>query len=121
MRSKLLSSLNSSYPFDCHSYLFFSFAFERLEYLTYCHLLQRYLEVKYGSICEAKSAYLILMSRLEEMHDLNEHCMELMLKMDLNWAKYVGPITSELYDLNLKLQQQKMQQQQQQMQQQTIT
>lgn len=70
----------------------------RLEYLTYCHLLQRYLEVKYNSVCEAKTIYLNLMSRLEEMHDLNEQCMELILK--LADPKYIGPLTVELYDLN---------------------
>lgn len=69
-----------------------------LEYLTYCHLLQRYLEVKYNSVCEAKTIYLNLLSRLEEMHDLNEQCMELILK--LADPKYIGPLTVELYDLN---------------------
>lgn len=69
-----------------------------LEYLTYCHLLQRYLEVKYNSVCEAKSTYLALMSQLEQLHELNDECMELILK--LADPKYIGPLTVELYDLN---------------------
>ena len=32
------------------------------------------------------------------MHDLNEQCMELILK--LADPKYIGPLTVELYDLN---------------------
>lgn len=68
--------------------------------MTYCHLLQRYLEVKYSSVCEAKTAYLNLLSRLEEMHELNEQCIEVMLKLN---PKYFGPLLNELFDINKKI------------------
>ncbi|KAH9506883.1 zinc ion binding [Dermatophagoides farinae] len=71
-----------------------------LEYYTYCHLLQRYLEVKYQSICEARSIYLNLLSRLEEISYFNEELMEMILmKFD---PQYIGPLTKELFELEKK-------------------
>ncbi len=68
----------------------------RLEQQTYIYLLQRYLESKHSSKCEAKTRYLRLMSKLEELHILNEEHVRIYLDIDPN---DVGPLLIEIFDL----------------------
>ena len=68
----------------------------RLEQQTYIYLLQRYLETKYSSKCEAKTRYLRFMSILEDLHILNEEHVRLYLDID---PKDVGPLLVEIFDL----------------------
>lgn len=75
------------------NYVYFIF---RLEKQTYSYLLQRYLEVKYQSVCEAKTTYLFLMNKLEELNILNEHHVRVYLDIDPN---DVGPLLIEIFDL----------------------
>ncbi|UXI18636.1 hypothetical protein NH340_JMT04579 [Sarcoptes scabiei] len=72
-----------------------------LEYLSYCHLLFRYLNLKYKSPFEAKSVYLNLLARLEQLDYFTEECIEtIIMKFD---SKCIGPLTSEVYDVKRKL------------------
>ncbi len=68
----------------------------RLEQQTYIYLLQRYLQTKHSSKCEAKTRFLRLMSKLEELHFLNEGFVRMYLDIDPN---DVGPLLVEMYDL----------------------
>lgn len=69
-----------------------------VQFQTYSHLLRKYLQVKYSSICEGRSIYLKLLTGIQEIRYLNEQFLDLMLKIDM---KLIGPLTLELYDLNL--------------------
>ena len=68
----------------------------RLEQQTYMYLLQRYLEIKYYSKCEAKSKFLRLMTKLEELHSLNEEHIRMYLDAD---PSDFGPLLVEIFDL----------------------
>lgn len=71
--------------------------------MSYCHLLRRYLEIKYQSICEARSVYINLLSRMEELNYFSEECIETII-MKFN-PKYIGPLTYEVWNLGQKLKQ----------------
>ena len=64
--------------------------------MTYIYLLQRYLETKCELICEAKSEYLTLMKRLEELYALNEDYVRIYLNVNPN---EIGPLLIEIFDL----------------------
>lgn len=69
----------------------------REEFLNYCYLLRRYLQVKYnGESCMAKNSYLALMYRLEELYPLAEDVTRIYL--DLN-PQNAGQLFVELFDL----------------------
>ncbi len=71
----------------------------RLEQQTYMHLLQRYLETKHSSKCEAISIYLKLMRFLEELRVLKEsNCY---IKLDIE-PEDVGLLLTEFFDLKHK-------------------
>ncbi|CAG2173965.1 unnamed protein product [Oppiella nova] len=69
----------------------------KLEQQVYMYLLQRYLEIKYYSKCEAKSKFLRLMTKLEELHLLNEDHIRMYL--DAGSANDFGPLLLEIFDL----------------------
>ncbi|CAG2110546.1 unnamed protein product [Medioppia subpectinata] len=69
----------------------------KLEQQTYMYLLQRYLLNKYKAKCVAKLKFLRLMSKLEELHTLNEKHVKIYLEVD---PQDVGPLLLEILDLN---------------------
>lgn len=70
-----------------------------LQFLTYSHLLRKYLQVKYSSVCEGRSIFIKLLNGIQEIRHMNEKFLDLALKMDM---KFFGPLTLELYELNFK-------------------
>ncbi|XP_013790291.1 nuclear hormone receptor HR96-like [Limulus polyphemus] len=67
----------------------------RFEQESYYYLLQRYLHTIYSE-WEARSSYLMLISKLEELHLLNENHVRIFL--DVN-PKDVEPLLIEIFDL----------------------
>lgn len=67
----------------------------RVQQEAYYTLLRRYLESVYSS-CEARSAYLKLVQRIDELHSLNENHVRIYL--DVN-PKEVEPLLIEIFDL----------------------
>lgn len=68
----------------------------KLEQDTYYYLLRRYLE-SVCSGCEPRRAYLHLIGRLQDLHQLNESHIQLFLEVD---PKLVEPLLIEIFDLN---------------------
>ncbi|KAH9388703.1 Ligand binding domain of hormone receptors protein [Tyrophagus putrescentiae] len=69
----------------------------RDEFLNYCYLLKRYLYINSnGDKCKAKSSYIVLMHRLEELYYLAEDIVRIYLDMD---PENAGPLFVELFDL----------------------
>ncbi|XP_022253747.1 uncharacterized protein LOC106469496 isoform X2 [Limulus polyphemus] len=66
-----------------------------LEQKNYYYLLKRYLDTIYTG-CEARSCYLKLISKLQELHLLNENHVQIFL--DVN-PKDVEPLLIEIFDL----------------------
>ncbi|XP_076368550.1 nuclear hormone receptor HR96-like [Tachypleus tridentatus] len=66
-----------------------------LEQKNYYYLLKRYLDTIYTG-CEARSFYLKLISKLQELHLLNENHVQIFL--DVN-PKDVEPLLIEIFDL----------------------
>ncbi|RWS02506.1 hypothetical protein B4U79_09088 [Dinothrombium tinctorium] len=62
----------------------------------YMFLLKRYLETTIKSKCEAHTAYIKLMSKVEELHILNDDHVSIFLEVDPN---IVGPLLIEIFDL----------------------
>lgn len=60
------------------------------------YLLERYLEIKYKSTCEARSDLMQLMVKVEELRRLNEEHVKIYLDVDPN---HVGPLLIEIFDL----------------------
>ncbi|CAG2174571.1 unnamed protein product [Oppiella nova] len=60
------------------------------------YLLQRYLEIKYGTKSEARDKYMRLMKTLDELHVLNEENVRYHLEVD---PREIGPLLIELFDL----------------------
>ncbi|KFM75069.1 Nuclear hormone receptor HR96, partial [Stegodyphus mimosarum] len=67
----------------------------RLEQNTYYYLLRRYLDSMYD-YCEAKTVYLKLIHKVQELHILNENHVRVYL--DVN-PKDVEPLLIEIFDL----------------------
>ncbi|XP_046918193.2 nuclear hormone receptor HR96 [Dermatophagoides farinae] len=68
------------------------------EFLNYCYLLNRYLHVKHdGDSCAAKTSFITLMHRLEELFHLSEDIVR--IYMDLN-PQNAGQLFVELFDLS---------------------
>lgn len=67
----------------------------KLEQDSYLFLLRRYLESIYSG-CEARSTYLNLVKKMEELHILNENHVRVFL--DVN-PKDVEPLLIEIFDL----------------------
>ncbi|CAB4059110.1 NR1IN [Lepeophtheirus salmonis] len=73
----------------------------KLEQETYYYLLKRYLENFYkGRRCEARSAFLSLIERLQDLHRLSETHLQVYLEVDQN---YMEPLLIEIFDLNPKI------------------
>ncbi|KPM03375.1 nuclear hormone receptor-like protein 1 [Sarcoptes scabiei] len=68
----------------------------RLEFFRNSILLQKYLQSKYGSICEGRASYLKLLARIEELNYINEKCIELLFKLD---PTVIGPLTKEIFNV----------------------
>lgn len=79
----------------------YSYKFYRDEFLNYCYLLKRYLYINSnGDKCKAKSSYIVLMHRLEELYYLAEDIVRIYLDMD---PENAGPLFVELFDLKWAL------------------
>jgi len=63
---------------------------------TYYYLLRRYLETVCND-CEPRDVYLSLISKLVDLHRLNESHIQLFLEVD---PKLVEPLLIEIFDLN---------------------
>lgn len=66
---------------------------------SYYYLLRRYLESVYPG-CEAKSTFLKLMKKINELHKLNETIVNVYL--DVNPAQ-VEPLLREIFDLKVNM------------------
>ncbi|XP_063704782.1 nuclear hormone receptor HR96 [Culicoides brevitarsis] len=71
----------------------------KLEQNSYYYLLRRYLESVYQG-CEAKSTFLKLMQKINELHKLNEEIVNVYL--DVNPTQ-VEPLLREIFDLKVNL------------------
>jgi hypothetical protein len=71
----------------------------RLEQQTYMYLLQRYLQTKHTSKCEAKTRFLKLMRILEDLHILREEKRCIKIDVDPNDLE---PLLVEFYDIKHK-------------------
>uniref|UniRef100_A0A336K580 CSON000745 protein n=1 Tax=Culicoides sonorensis TaxID=179676 RepID=A0A336K580_CULSO len=71
----------------------------KLEQNSYYYLLRRYLESVYPG-CEAKSTFLKLMQKINELHKLNEEIINVYL--DVNPSQ-VEPLLREIFDLKVNL------------------
>lgn len=69
----------------------------KLEQNSYYYLLRRYLESVYPG-CEAKSTFLKLMQKINELHKLNEEIINVYL--DVNPSQ-VEPLLREIFDLKV--------------------
>jgi nuclear receptor subfamily 1 group I len=67
----------------------------KLEQQTYMFLLKRYLQTISPSTCEASTHYLQLISRIEELHQLNEEHVRIFL--DINPGDS-WPLLVEIFD-----------------------
>jgi len=59
----------------------------REEHLTYVYLLKRYLENKFKSYCTARSHFIRIFDRLEELQKMNDQVIQKLLDFDLVCAQ----------------------------------
>lgn len=69
----------------------------RLQQLSYMHLLKRYLESVCSSDCEAHDSYAKLVQKLDQLHSFNQDIIQLLL--DAN-PIMIEPLLKEMFDLN---------------------
>ncbi|KAI2797482.1 Nuclear receptor [Blomia tropicalis] len=58
----------------------------REQHLTYVYLLKRYLENKFRSYCTARSHFIRIFDRLEELQRMNDQVIQKLLDFDLLWS-----------------------------------
>lgn len=69
-------------------------SYSRREYLKYLHLLRRHLEAKYGSPCQAFKEFGQIMSKLDEVRQMNVERIQVLQLID---AKEVTPLLIAIY------------------------
>lgn len=69
---------------------------DRYEKHSHKYLLQRYLNIKYGTKCLSDQKFSRLMSILEDLRILNEENVRLYLQSD---EAAIGPLLIDLFDL----------------------
>lgn len=61
----------------------------RQEQLTYVYLLKRYLEQKFNSYCTARSHFIRIFDRLEELHNMDHEIIQKLLQLELSSASKI--------------------------------